>query len=154
MYAVWMYFLGHLALGYFAASLTEKVTSTRYRLVPIWFFSMLPDIDLLLPFMSHRGATHSLAAILVLAAVSLVRRELVPYAASYASHILVGDLVTGGSTLLWPLTNAVFAINLLTQPSLLELTIEILLFAAMLSSPRFQKEWTHEEELLYQIIYW
>lgn len=65
MYALWMYFLGHMALGYFAALLTRKTTGTQYSILPVWFFSMLPDIDLLLPFMSHRGATHSLAAILV-----------------------------------------------------------------------------------------
>jgi len=65
MYALWMYVLGHMALGYFAALLTRKTTGTQYSILPVWFFSMLPDIDLLLPFMSHRGATHSLAAILV-----------------------------------------------------------------------------------------
>jgi len=142
-----MYFLGHLALGYFAASLIGKATGIQYRLLPIWFFSMLPDVDLLLPFMSHRGATHSLAAMLALAAVSLFRRELLPYAASYASHILVGDLVTGGSPLLWPLTDAVFGI-LLLQSSLLEIAVEVMLFAAMLSSPRFKKEWAQEKELV------
>ena len=136
-----MYFLGHLALGYFAASLTGKTTGTRYRLLLVWFFSMLPDIDLLLPFMSHRGATHSLAAILALAAVSLLWRELLPYAASYASHILIGDLVTGGGAFLWPLTDAVFGVSLLRQPSIPEAAVEVLLFAAMLSLPRFRKEW-------------
>ena len=143
-----MYFLGHLALGYFAASTTGKATGIQYRLLPIWFFSMLPDVDLLLPFMSHRGATHSLAAILALAAVSLFRREFVPYAASYASHILVGDLVTGGSSLLWPLTDTFFGVILLLQPSLLEIAVEVMLFAAMLSSPRFKKEWTQEKKLV------
>ena len=143
-----MYILGHLALGYFAASTTGKATGIQYRLLPIWFFSMLPDVDLLLPFMSHRGATHSLAAILILAAVSLYRRELLPYAASYASHILVGDLVTGGSPLLWPLTNAYIGFNLLRQPSLPEITVEIILFAAMLLSPRFKKDWAQEKKLV------
>ena len=141
-----MYFLGHLALGYFAASVTGKTTGIQYRLLPIWFFSMLPDVDLLLPFMSHRGATHSLAAILVLVAVSLFRRELLPYAASYASHIIVGDYVTGGGPLLWPQTDAVFGASLLRQPSLLEFAVEILLFAAMLSLPQFKKEWRQEKE--------
>ena len=143
-----MYILGHLALGYFAASLTGKTTGIRYRLLYVWFFSMLPDVDLLLPFMSHRGATHSLAAMLALAAVSLFRRELLPYAASYASHIMVGDLVTGGSPLLWPLTDAYFGVKLLRQPSLPEIAVEIVLFAAMLSSLRFNKEWAQEKELV------
>ena len=148
MYALWMYFLGHMALGYFAASLTGKTTGTQHSILPVWFFSMLPDIDLLLPFMSHRGATHSLAAILVLVAVSLLWRELLPYAASYASHIMVGDLVTGGSPLLWPLTDAYFGVRLLRQPSLPEIAVEIMLFAAMLSSPRFKKEWAQEKKLV------
>lgn len=141
-----MYFLGHFALGYFAASLTGKTTGAKYRLLLVWFFSMLPDVDLLLPFMSHRGATHSLAAILVLASMSLIRGELLPYAASYASHIIVGDLVTGGGPLIWPLTDAYIGVNLLRQPSFLETAVEIILFAAMLSSPRFKKEWTQEKK--------
>ena len=142
-----MYLLGHLALGYFAASFTGKTTETKYRITQVWFFSMLPDIDILLPFIEHRGATHSIAAILVLTVMSLVRRQLLPYVASYASHILLGDLISGGVQLLWPLTNTVFAINLLTQPSLLELIVEIVLFTAMLSSPRFKQEWANEREL-------
>ena len=152
MYALWMYFLGHMALGYFAASSTGKTTGTKYRLLLVWFFSMLPDIDLLLPFMSHRGATHSLAAILVLASICLVRRELLPYAASYASHIIAGDYITGGVQFLWPLTDAVFGVNLLLQPSLLETAVEIILFAAMLSLPQFKKEWAQEKELLSPVI--
>ena len=98
-------------------------------------FSMLLDVDLLLPFMSHRGATHSLAAILILVAVSLVWRELLPYAASYASHVMVGDIVTGGNPLLWPLADKTFRASLLRLPSLPETAVEIILFATMLSSP-------------------
>jgi len=147
-----MYFLGHLALGYYAASLTGKATGIRYRLLLVWFFSMLPDVDLLLPFMSHRGATHSLAATLALVALSLVWRGFLPYAASYASHILVGDLVTGGVPLLWPLTDTVFGFSFLRQPSILEIAVEITLFAAMLSSPRFKKEWAQEKKLLSPVI--
>ena len=147
-----MYFLGHFALGYFAASSTRKITGIRFRLLPLWFFSMLPDIDVLLPFMSHRGPTHSLAAILIMIAVSLVWRALLPYAASYASHILVGDLITGKSPLLWPLTGAVFGVPLFHQPSYLETAVEVILFAAMLSSPRFKKDWAQEKELLSPVI--
>ena len=143
-----MYFLGHFALGYFAASSTRKITGTRFRLLPIWFFSILPDIDVLLPFMSHRGPTHSIAAILVLASMSLVRRELLPYAASYASHIMVGDLITGKSPLLWPLSDAGFGVSLLHMPSYLETATEIVLFAAMLSLPQFRKDWARRKMLI------
>jgi len=139
-----MYVPGHIALGYFAASLTGRATGTRKRLLYVWFFSMLPDVDLLLPFLDHRGATHSLAAALALAALTFYRRDLLPYAAAYASHILVGDLVTGGSRLLWPLSDRVMGLDLLGQPSLTEAAVEILLFAAMIRSPRFKKEWAKE----------
>lgn len=135
-----MYLIGHMALGYYASSLTRKTTGTKYNLILVWFFSMLPDIDILLPYMSHRGATHSLAAILVLVAISLVRKEATPYATSYASHILVGDLVTGREALLWPLTDTHYGFQLLRQPSLLEIAVEIGLFNAMLLSLVFEKE--------------
>jgi membrane-bound metal-dependent hydrolase YbcI (DUF457 family) len=142
-----MYIPGHLALGYFAASLTGKPTGKRHRLLYVWFFSMLPDVDLLLPFMGHRGATHSLAAAMALASLTLYRRDFLPYAAAYASHILVGDLITGGSPLLWPLTNTIIGIELLRQPSLTEIGVEILLFMAMIRSPRFKKEWAKDKEI-------
>lgn len=147
-----MYFLGHFALGYFAASLTRKITGTRYRLLHVWFFAILPDIDLLIPFMKHRGATHSLVAILVLVAICPVRREFLPYASSYASHIFVGDFVTGGVPLLWPLTYRIYGATFFLQPGLLETAVEIMLFTAMLSLPRFKKEWAKEKELLSPII--
>ena len=143
-----MYIPGHLALGYFAASLTDKATGNRHRLLYVWFFSMLPDVDLLLPFMSHRGVTHSLAAVMALMALSLYRRDMLPYAASYASHVLVGDLVTGGGPLLWPLTFDYLGFSLLRQPSLPEIAVEILLFAAMLRSPCFKEEWAKEKEMI------
>lgn len=148
MYGFKMYIPGHLALGYFAASLTGKVSYTRKRLLTVWFFSILPDVDLLLPFVRHRGATHSLVAILILVALSLYRRDMFPYTAAYASHILVGDFVTGGSLLLWPLTDAVIGMNLLHQLSLLGISVEIVLFAAMLMSLRFKKELVQEKEVI------
>ena len=84
--------------------------------------------------------------------ITLRRRELLSYAASYASHIIVGDLVTGGGPFLWLLTDSVFGVNLLRQPSLLEIAVEIGLFAAILSSSRFKKEGAQEKELVSSVI--
>jgi len=143
-----MYIPGHLALGYFAAILTGKETGNRHRLIIVWFFSMLPDVDLLLPFMSHRGATHSLATALAMTALTLYRRDLLTYAAAQASHIIVGDLVTGGSPLMWPLTDDYLGFGFLPMPSLPEIAVEILLFIAMLQSHRFKEDWTKEKETI------
>lgn len=84
--------------------------------------------------------------------MSLVRRELLPYAASYASHIIIGDYITGGVPFLWPLTDKTFGHYLLYQPSLLETAVEIVLFAAMLSVPQFKKEWRQEKKLVSPVI--
>jgi membrane-bound metal-dependent hydrolase YbcI (DUF457 family) len=135
-----MYALGHLALGYFAASLIGRTRGGVQRLLFVWFFSLLPDIDLLLPFFSHRGATHSFAAILILVSASLLWRESLPYTFAYTSHILVGDLVTGGSSLLWPFRTQYVGFRFLVQPSLFETVIEIILFTAMLISLYFKKD--------------
>lgn len=69
-----MYALGHLAIGYFAASSIEKIKGNLQKILIVWFFSLLHDIDILLPFTSHRGATHSLVAISILMIASLFRR--------------------------------------------------------------------------------
>jgi len=140
-----MYAPGHLALGYFAASLTRKNNGSLQRLLIVWFFSLLPDIDLLLPFMSHRGDTHSIAAILILVAVSLIWQGFLPYAAVYANHILVDDLITRGSPLLWPIRNQYIGFRFLFQPSLFESIVEIILFTAMLLSIQLKEDWIQEE---------
>ena len=104
--------MGHMALGYFAARATRGITKYDFSLLWVWLISVSPDIDVLIPFLIHRGPTHSLAAILVfLVPVLLFRREWLPYVAGFGSHALIGDLITGtfsapGSMLFWPFSSS------------------------------------------------
>ena len=72
--------------------------------------SVLPDVDLLLPFIQHRGPTHSIITITFLAIPFFVvyRKKATPYYAALLSHILIGDFFTGGIELFWPLSNNMF----------------------------------------------
>jgi membrane-bound metal-dependent hydrolase YbcI (DUF457 family) len=134
-----MYPLGHMALGYFSARATSSMTKSHYNILFVWFFSVSPDIDLLIPSLYHRGPTHSLIAILgFLIPVLLLKREWLPYVTSFGSHALIGDLVTGtfrtpGSMLLWPFsTNFVNLGVYLRMGSSIEVGLEIILFALMI----------------------
>jgi len=99
--------------------------------------SVLPDIDLALRFLMHRGPTHSLITISVLMIPFLViyRKEAIPYYAALLSHSLIGDFFTGGSQLFWPLSHNWFGalnlevfglINVVLELTLISLTLPIM----------------------------
>jgi membrane-bound metal-dependent hydrolase YbcI (DUF457 family) len=107
-----MYPLGHIAPGYFAARATSITIKGKFNLLIVLFLSVSPDFDILIPFISHRGPTHSLfMVILFLVSVLLLRREWLPYIAGFGSHALIGDLLTGtrrvaGCMILWPFSSS------------------------------------------------
>ncbi len=134
-----MYPLGHAALGYFSARATSSVTRGKYNLFLVWFFSVSPDIDVLIPFLSHRGPTHSLVVIVsFLIPVLLLRREWLPYVAGLGSHALIGALVTGtrritGCMLLWPFRSSFVDIGInIRMRSSIDLGLELVLFTLMI----------------------
>jgi membrane-bound metal-dependent hydrolase YbcI (DUF457 family) len=133
-----MYPLGHIALGYFSARATNRITGGNFILLGVWFLSVFPDIDVLIPFLIHRGPTHSLAAILVFfVPVVLFRREWLPYVTSFGSHALIGDLITGakrtpGIMLFWPVSSRFVNVGgYIQMGSGIEMSLEIFLFAVM-----------------------
>ena len=131
-----MYPLGHISLGYFSGKLLKKITGEEFNIPLIWFFSMLPDIDLLVPFLEHRGPTHSIAAALVIMVPILIYYHRgTPYLASLLSHSLIGDYFTdGGIQLLWPLkTNKMRAPHSLMLTVKMSFNIEILLSIVMIA---------------------
>jgi membrane-bound metal-dependent hydrolase YbcI (DUF457 family) len=134
-----MYPLGHMALGYFAARIIHRETLSGYNLLWLWAISFSPDIDIVIPFLTHRGPTHSLVVIMVFAIpIILLRREWLPYVASLGSHALIGDFITGstympGCMLFWPFSPSFFNIgSYLRMGSLFELGLELVLFAIMI----------------------
>ena len=79
--------------------------------MPLLFVSsVLPDIDLLLRFLMHRGSTHSLLTITALMVPFFIIywKQAFPYYAAMLSHIFLGDYFTGGIELFWPLSHGWF----------------------------------------------
>ena len=96
--------------------------------------SVLPDLDLALPFLMHRGPTHSLITITVLMIPFFIayRKQAIPYYAALLSHILIGDFFTGGVELLWPLSHSWFGALTLEVTSLPSIVTELVLFVLTL----------------------
>ncbi|UCE16943.1 MAG: metal-dependent hydrolase [Candidatus Bathyarchaeota archaeon] len=113
------YSIGHLALGYLSGKATSKLINTNINLPLLFLFSVIPDIDLLIPnLIEHRGPTHSfiIFALLFLPLFKLYGTKALPYLISLTSHT-IGDIyltspaigtwaheLTGGAQVFWPIT--------------------------------------------------
>jgi len=101
-----MYAVGHLAIGYLSGKATSKLAQVNVNVPILFALSIIPDIDLLIPGLKHRGPTHSIIilCLLFLPAFIFYRRKATPYFAALILHPLVSDILTGETQLLWPLT--------------------------------------------------
>jgi membrane-bound metal-dependent hydrolase YbcI (DUF457 family) len=92
--------------------------------------SVLPDTDLLLSFLTHRGPTHSLLAItaLMIPFFIIYRKQAIPYYAAMLSHIFLGDYFTGGIELFWPVSHGWFGALNFDVRSLPTASVELALF--------------------------
>jgi len=104
--------------------------------IPLLFVaSVIPDIDLLIPGLEHRGPTHSLIIffLLFLPAFMLYGKGAMPYFIALAQHSLIGDYLTGGGIqLLWPLTLHWYGVGIRIL-SLFNILIEWTFFLASLT---------------------
>jgi membrane-bound metal-dependent hydrolase YbcI (DUF457 family) len=100
-----MYPFGHLAIGYLVGKITSELFHVDINLYVVMALSLLPDIDLLIPALSHRGPTHSIlvALLLTLPFLFVIGKVAIPYALTLFSHSAIGDLITGNVKLLWPI---------------------------------------------------
>jgi membrane-bound metal-dependent hydrolase YbcI (DUF457 family) len=107
--------VGHISVAYL---LTRGLKSSKWQSMNIpmvWAFSLLPDLDLLIPGVKHMGPTHSLPfAIAVLTFLILYKgKETIPYSLAFASHTILGELITNRQVqFLWPLTQRTYQIPL------------------------------------------
>jgi len=92
-------------------------------------FSILPDIDLLFRNLEHRGLTHSIvvSSLLFLPAFIILRKKSLPYFAAFIQHALIGDYLTGGTELLWPVTSDWYTLGI-GMRSLANISIELTAF--------------------------
>lgn len=130
--------MGHLSLGYLFAKASSKALKVDVNLPLVLFLSLLPDIDLFVPWLQHRGITHSLLFLLVIFAPVFIvyRKRAVPYFLATAQHSLVGD-ISGSLMLFWPLSRQWYGlgIEITSLPSLLlEWTCFIIAFFLMLKT--------------------
>jgi membrane-bound metal-dependent hydrolase YbcI (DUF457 family) len=126
----WTFAIGHFALGYLFGKGSSKLAHVKVNLPLLLAASVLPDVDLLLRFLTHRGPTHSILTItvLMLPFFFVYRKQAIPYFAALLSHILIGDFFTGGIQLFWPLSHSTFgALNFVVTSMPVAIT-EIALF--------------------------
>lgn len=129
-----MWFLGHLAIGYFIGILISKLTKEKIYLPLIFFFSILPDIDVFIPELTHRSITHSVVLALILfIPIFLISKSGFAYFCALASHTLIGDYFTGTPfQIFWPVTKEFFLSSYQFRlSSIPEIFIEYGLFTIM-----------------------
>ena len=129
-----MYALGHLGLGYLIGKGTAAFSHRDESIHVVLLLSLLPDVDLLIPFLPHRGPTHSIIVVLLmmLPFLLLYGRNAIPYALTLVTHGLIGDALTGGAQLLWPLSAQRYGFLEITLPSPTTIGLEIAIFAVAL----------------------
>jgi hypothetical protein len=117
-------------LGYITGKGSSKLAKVKVNLPLLFAASVLPDVDLLMRFLMHRGPTHSLITITVLMIPFFIvyRKQAIPYYAALLSHILIGDFFTGGVQLFWPLSQARFGALNIDVTSLTNVIAELVLF--------------------------
>ena len=132
-----LYILGHMGLGFLSAYALKRFYKLDFFVPLVWFCSVLPDFDVFIPFLCHRGPTHSVVVPLVLIPVFLVWfRKGLPYLVAFLSHSVV-DVFTGygGSArgmYLWPLSSRKFDLGFsLDMQSPVEFWLELGLFGLM-----------------------
>jgi len=125
-----MFAIGHFALGYIFGKGTSKLAKVALNLPLLLATSVLPDVDLLFRFLTHRGPTHSIITIslLMIPFFIIYRKQALPYFAAMLTHILIGDFFTGGVMLFWPLSHDLFGALDFAVTSLSIETVELVLF--------------------------
>ncbi len=109
------YAVGHLSLGYIISKSTSKMLKTEINLPLIFTLSVIPDIDILIPFIEHRGPTHSILMMLIIfiPIFALYGKRATPYLLALIQHPLIGDYFVGGKIqLFWPITTNQYGIEL------------------------------------------
>lgn len=127
-----------MAFGYLSSKTGAVLLKTKINLPTVLTLAVLPDADLLLekiPYIQHRGATHSIITALVLFAPFFIkyRKQAIPYFIAFVQHGLVGDIIGGGGVqLFWPFSTMGFGTGIDIR-SLTNQTIEsTMLLAAII----------------------
>ncbi|MDH7596089.1 MAG: metal-dependent hydrolase [Candidatus Bathyarchaeia archaeon] len=109
--------VGHLAFGYLLAKICQRLLKTDLNLPLVFLLSLLPDVDLFIPEIAHRGITHSivLLTILFIPLFIMYQKNSVPYFVAIAQHSLLGDFITGSAQIFSPLTTTSYGLDVALQ---------------------------------------
>jgi len=154
-----MYAVGHLALGYITGRATSKLLNVNINIPLLFLASIIPDIDLLIPGLQHRGPTHSLiiSILIFIPLVAYCGKKAIPYFIALTQHSLIGDYLTsGGIQLLWPINSTHYYGLPIEITSLTNITIEWIFFlTAFTILLKTRDAWTlfqpHQSNLLLSI---
>jgi membrane-bound metal-dependent hydrolase YbcI (DUF457 family) len=127
-----LFAVGHIALGYICGIATSKTLKTSVNLPLILLLSIIPDIDILIQQLEHRGPTHSIivATILFIPFLVIYKKKAIPYFAALIQHFLIGDFISGGNIqLFWPINTQFYGIKVgIENP--VNIALEWILFTA------------------------
>jgi membrane-bound metal-dependent hydrolase YbcI (DUF457 family) len=127
--------VGHLGFGYVASKLTAQAAKVKMNVPIVLTLSVILDIDILIPYVEHRGPFHSLimAVIVFIPLFALYGKTASPYFAALIQHSIIGDYIAGyGVQLLWPFTSRYFGIETsIRSPTNITLEWSIFLVAAV-----------------------
>lgn len=122
--------VGHFAFGYIFSKSASYTTKTKLNIPLVFMLSVIPDIDILIPFVQHRGPSHSIIVALIIFTPIFVMygKKAFPYFIALTQHSLIGDFIAGGGVqLLWPLTSQPYGIEIsIKSPT--NITLEWLVF--------------------------
>jgi len=109
-----MYAVGHFALGYLTGKIASKSLAVKINLPLLFLASVFPDIDLLIPGLEHRGPLHSVVVFcfLFIPMFLLYKKRAVPYFVAVIQHSIIGDFLTGGTQLLWPVSLDMYGLGI------------------------------------------
>ena len=124
-----MYAVGHFALGYLTGKIASKSLAVKINLPLLFLASIFPDIDLLIPGLEHRGPLHSVVVFcfLFIPMFLLYKKRAVPYFVAVIQHSIIGDFLTGGTQLLWPVSLDMYGLGIGID-SLTNIALEWVLF--------------------------
>jgi len=124
-----MYAVGHFALGYLTGKIASKSLAVKINLPLLFLASVFPDIDLLIPGLEHRGPLHSVVVFcfLFIPMFLLYKKRAVPYFVAVIQHSIIGDFLTGGTQLLWPVSLDMYGLGIGID-SLTNIALEWVLF--------------------------
>jgi len=122
--------VGHFALGYIISKATVKISEMKLNIPLVITLSVIPDTDILIPFLEHRGPAHSIITLFMvfIPIFAIYRKKAIPYFLALIQHPLIGDYITGGRIqLLWPLTTQYYGMEICIK-SQTNITLEWIVF--------------------------